>query len=94
MADVKVNITYPKDQKKSDDFKVTFVPSRYKTDNIYCLFNFEKLIANNDELVGDELEPTVLIQNLERALRNERILRSVSDMIASEPDLKEILRAL
>jgi signal transduction histidine kinase len=90
IADVKVNIRYPKSQSKSDDFKVTFVPSRYKTDNIYCVFSFEKLNTNNIDFANGDVEPTVLIQNLERALRNERILRSVSDMIASEPNLKDI----
>jgi signal transduction histidine kinase len=87
IADVKVNIRYPKNHSKSVDFKVTFVPSSYKTENIYCIFGFEKLNTNNSEFVDVDIEPTILIQNLERALRNERILRSVSDMIASEPDL-------
>ncbi len=90
VADVKVNIRYPKDKNKSDDFKVTFIPSRYKTKNIYCLFSFDKLIAGINEFSNGELEPNILIQNLERALRNERILRSVSDMIASEPNLTDV----
>ncbi len=90
ITDVKVNIRYPKNHNKSDDFKVTFVPSSYKTENIYCIFGFEKLNTNNSEFVDVGIEPTILIQNLERALRNERILRSVSDMIASETNLKNI----
>jgi len=90
ISDVKVNIRYPKNHGKSDNFKVAFVPSRYKTDNIYCVFNFVKLNTNNSEFADNSVEPTILIQNLERALRNERILRSVSDMIASEANLKNI----
>ncbi len=90
VTDVKVTINYPKDKNKSDDFKVTFVPSKYKTDNVYCVFSFDKLIAGNSQFAGSELEPSILIHNLERALRNERILRSVSDMIASEANLKEV----
>ncbi len=90
VSDVKVNIRYPKDRNKSDDFKVAFVPSRYKTDNIYCVFSFKKLAISNDEFFNDEPDLTALIQNLERTLRNERILRNISDMIAYEPNLKEI----
>lgn len=90
MTDVKVNIRYPKNKNKSDDFKVTFTPSKYKTNNIYCLFSFDILVSGSNEFVNSGLEPNILIQNLERALRNERILRGVSDMIASEPNLKEV----
>jgi signal transduction histidine kinase len=90
VADIKVNIRYPKNLNKSDDFKVTFVPSNYKTENIYCIFSFEKLVVHDGESLDKRINPTILIQNLERALRNERILRNISDMIASEVDIKDV----
>ncbi|MFT6332034.1 MAG: signal transduction histidine kinase [Lentimonas sp.] len=86
IQDVNVSISNPK-TKEVHQFKVRFVPSRYKTKNIYCTFSFTKL----DQIVGnryDVKDSISLINNLRRAVKNERLLRQVSSLIASEENLK------
>ncbi|MES2677603.1 MAG: GAF domain-containing sensor histidine kinase [Pseudomonadota bacterium] len=93
VTNIKVSIPYPKDKNKIEEFKVSFVPSRYKTRNIYCVFSFEQLAKNAQE-ENDGTHSIALIQNLERAIRNERMLRSISDLIASEANLKGIAQTI
>ena len=92
VSEVQINISYPKDQNKSDNFKITFVPSGYKTKNIYCFFSFKKIENQHTESIDtDKVNcSSDLIENLERALRNERILRNISDVIDSDLIIEEI----
>lgn len=89
ITEVNVGIPYPKNKTKIDEFKVNFIPSRYKTKNIYCIFSFEKL-SNEEYQKHDEVHSVEIIHNLERAVRNERLLREISNIIASESNLKEV----
>ncbi len=93
VADIKIAIVHPNNKNKTEEFKVSFVPSRYNTKNIYCVFTFE-LWAQNGAEENEKNYSDTLIQNLERAVRNERLLRSVSDLIGSELDLKEIAQTI
>lgn len=86
VADIKINIHYPKDKNKSDQFKVKFIPSRYKTEFIYCVFVFEKTFSAEK---NDDTGSVGVVQNIERALRNERLIRSLVDIIASGENLIE-----
>ena len=93
VVDINVSVPNPKDKSKVEEFKVSFVPSRYKTKNIYCVFSFEQLAqTRKDENNG--VHSIALIQNLERTIRNERLLRNISDMIASESNLKDVSQTI
>lgn len=85
ITDISIKISYPKETSKSDEFKISFVPSRYNTDSIYCVFSFDKLV---DVKVDDTKHFQSVIYNLERAVKNELLLREVGNIIASE-NLKE-----
>jgi len=86
-SDIKVGIPYPKDRNQIEIFTIRFVPSCYKTENIYCIFSFEKLLQIDQEDSG--LYSHALIKNLERTVKNERMLRNISCIIAEEQNLKE-----
>ena len=85
-ADINIKISYATKLGEFDYFRVTLLPIKSKIRNTYCILNFRKLPKTDDQ----NLISPALIQNLERALRNERILRVVSDIISSEPDLREV----
>ena len=90
VADIKISIPYPKNKNKIDKFQVSFVPSRYNTANIYCIFTFKKLDPLSYDNKNDIPDSAALVQNLERVVRNERLLRGISDFIASDSDLKKV----
>lgn len=96
VANIKINIPRPQDKNKVDEFKVSFIPSRYKTDNIYSVFIFEKNLAiKNTQSIEDKTAHSVaLVQNIERALRNERLVRNLVDIIASGENLQESARSV
>ncbi|MFT5703982.1 MAG: signal transduction histidine kinase [Rickettsiales bacterium] len=83
---LKMHIPHPREENKSESFRINFTPSRYKTRNIYCIFSF-KLLEKHEH--DETPKPLLVIQNLERTIKNERLLRSMSDLIASGSDLKE-----
>ncbi len=88
VSDIKVGIPNPKHNNAIELFKVNFAPSRYKSKNIYCIFSFESWAPGyEDQDTGTNLAK--LVQNLERVIRNEKLLRRVSDLIASESNLEQ-----
>lgn len=88
VSDIKVGIPNPKHNNAIELFKVNFAPSRYKSKNIYCIFSFESwALGYEDQDTGTNLAK--LVQNLERVIRNEKLLRRVSDLIASESNLEQ-----
>jgi signal transduction histidine kinase len=93
-ADLKIDIPHPKNKTIVNEFNIKFIPSRYKTNHIYCTFIFEKNLAvkkskKNKEEEDKESRSLALVHNVERALRNERLIRSLVDIIASSDDLVE-----
>ncbi|MFT6076927.1 MAG: signal transduction histidine kinase [Myxococcota bacterium] len=86
ISDVKVTIPHPKNKEKIEEFTVRFMPSRYKTTSIYCIFSFEKLqLKTNKNQYSD-----ARINGLERSIKNERLLRTIGGLIAANPNLKKI----
>jgi len=93
VTDINVSVANPKDKSKVEEFKISFSLGRYKTKNIYCFFSFEQLAqTGKDENNG--VHSIALIQNLERTIKNERLLRHISDMIASESNLKDVSQTI
>ena len=88
VQDVNVTISNPK-TKEIASFKVRFLPTRHKTKNIYCIFSFTKL-AERIEQRYDAKDSVSLINNLRRAVKNERLLRQVSSLVASEESLRSV----
>jgi signal transduction histidine kinase len=65
--------------------------------NHYATFSFEKTEAKNDEKLDSKEETktaTVLLKNLERALRNEQVLREVGSFIISDLPIQEIAQKI
>ncbi|MFT6106580.1 MAG: signal transduction histidine kinase [Rickettsiales bacterium] len=86
ISDVKITISHPRNKNKFEKFNISFMPSRYKTDNIYCVFSFEKISTK----VNDSQYVDAKINVLERSVKNERLLRTIGGIIASEPNLRRI----
>jgi signal transduction histidine kinase len=75
-------------------FKISFEPQGAKDDegSNYAIFTFEKFklhkVAVKDPAVTRS--NIILLRNLERALRNERLLREVGNLIISDLSIEEI----
>ncbi|MDA0902289.1 MAG: GAF domain-containing sensor histidine kinase, partial [Proteobacteria bacterium] len=90
---VDIDIVDLDDDSKSDNYRVTFSPSDFNDEDLYCFFTFEKLAKVKGSSTTSS-KPTALIKNLERTLRNERTLRKVSDIIVSDTSISDIARSV
>lgn len=78
-------------------FKIDFQPQITKEDH-YAIFTFEKIAAENkiqeDQKSGEKSSSTILLRNLERTLRNERLMREVGNLIISDLAIEEISKTI
>lgn len=78
-------------------FKIDFQPQVLSTQNRYAVFTFEKIAT---EIKAGEVEKSsekssmVLLRNLERTLRNERLMREVGNLIISDLAIEEISKTI
>ena len=95
-----VSITIPNHKSKliKIKLKINFQPIDLGNEkNHYATFSFEKTEAKNDEKLDSKEETktaTVLLKNLERALRNEQVLREVGSFIISDLPIQEIAQKI
>ncbi len=83
---------HKKDQRKIK-LKITFAPLVNDEDpqKHYAIFTFEEFdLALSKEAVSGASSNVTLLKNLERALRNERLLREVGYLIVSDLPIKDI----
>ncbi len=94
------SITIPNHKSKLSKIrlKINFQPLDLGNNkNHYATFSFEKTEAINDEKIDSKEESktaTVLLKNLERALRNEQVLREVGSFIISDLPIQEIAQKI
>lgn len=78
-------------------FKIDFQPQITAEDH-YAIFTFEKIAAENqiqeDQKSGEKSSSTILLRNLERTLRNERLMREVGNLIISDLAIEEISKTI
>ncbi len=65
----------------SNDFKINFIPSEIVANNTYGIFIFEKINDSNQSSRENHKQNNPLLHNLERMLRNERLLRDLKRII-------------
>jgi signal transduction histidine kinase len=73
-------------------FKIIFTPNHFAHQNIrYCIFSFEKIehYPLEEDISRDESNK-ILVRNLEKTIRIERVLRQVSYSIISDLSVVEI----
>ncbi|MCE3254819.1 MAG: sensor histidine kinase/response regulator hybrid protein [Rickettsiaceae bacterium] len=90
-----VTISIPNNiQGSIDQYVVNTVPVRYNTEKTYCIFTFVKVLSAKN--FKEETNPisSHVIQHLERAVRNEKLLRNVTDSISTGSDLKEVSQSV
>lgn len=79
--------------KQKIKFKISFIP-HFVQDTVerYALFIFEKIDFNANHLPQQNIskKSPLLLKNLERSLRNERLLREISGLIISDLALDKI----
>lgn len=79
-------------------FKIDFYPQESeKNKDHYAIFTFEKIAIENDnknklENEYGEKANMVLLRNLERSLRNERLMREIGNLIISDLPIDEIAK--
>ena len=76
-------------------FKISFEPQDETDDEglHYAIFTFEKFEIEQEEEVNNEAgskSNIILLRNLERTLRNERLLREMGNLIISDLSVEEI----
>jgi len=78
-------------------FKIDFQPQISSEDN-YAIFTFEKIATENQVLEAEKYteksSSTILLRNLERTLRNERLMREVGNLIISDLAIEEISKTI
>lgn len=79
-----------------DKFKITFAPDNFSANDVHhrAIFIFEKM-AEEEILAPEKIKEqshsnVMLLRNLERTLRNERLLREVGNLIISDLPIQEI----
>ncbi len=92
---VNIDIAQFNNRKKVSNYKIHFHPNSFKSEYLYCILTFEKNVVLHKSSSAikesqDRSSSKSLIQNLERKLRNERVLRIISEVIVSDIPLKEI----
>ena len=91
---VEIKIPLPKDKSKTNKFRIIFGPSKIKAQSLYSIFTFDKIVEVDEGILnqnqGNYESKSNALHNLERSLRNERLLRKVSDLIVSDIPLNEI----
>ncbi len=77
-------------------FKIDFQPQIAEEEQHYAIFTFEKISAENLEVdkFVEKSSSTVLLRNLERTLRNERLMREVGNLIISDLAIEEISKTI
>lgn len=83
-----------KNNSKITNYHIEFHPSSFKDDCRYCILTFE---SNNSEKSNETVRSKEsmdssmpLVKSLERKLRNEKVLRMISNIIVSDIPLKQI----
>jgi signal transduction histidine kinase len=78
-------------------FKIAFLPQFIgETKEKYAVFIFEKIDFNHQSLVDNSSKnkSVILLKNLERSLRNERLLREISSLIISDLSIDKIASSI
>jgi signal transduction histidine kinase len=88
-----VSIAHPKEENKMERFMVNISPSSLNTDDIFFTFSFDSLGVLEEEVFNKE-NLTYIVQNFERSIKNEKMLRDFSNIIASESNLKESMTSI
>ncbi|GDX36378.1 hypothetical protein LBMAG18_08890 [Alphaproteobacteria bacterium] len=78
-------------------FKIAFLPQFIgETKENYAVFIFEKIDFNHHLFIDNSLKnkSVTLLHNLERSLRNERLLREISSLIISDLSIDKIASSI
>jgi len=78
-------------------FKIAFLPQFIgETKERYALYIFEKIDFNHQLLIDNlsKNKSVILLKNLERSLRNERLLREISGLIISDLKIDKIASSI
>ncbi len=76
-----------------NNYKIKFHPNNFKNDYSYCVLTFQKnqQAVKGDNIYKDYIEKSNLrFKKIERVLRNEMVLRIISEIIVSDIPLKQI----
>lgn len=79
-------------EKNQIKLKINFLPEELISKKPHAIFVFEKISSAEDSAQdrADSQVSAKLLKNLERALRNERLLREISYLIVSDLSIREI----
>ena len=78
-------------------FKIAFLPQFIgETTEKYAIFIFEKIDFNHQSVIDNSSKnkSVILLKNLERSLRNERLLREISSLIISDLSIDKIASSI
>jgi signal transduction histidine kinase len=75
-------------------FKINFIPSEIIDDQKFGIFIFEKFKNNSDDGKKSNYSNSGTLRNLERMLRNERLLRDVANMVVSDIGISDVARKI
>jgi signal transduction histidine kinase len=101
-ASVIINLPDSSSEISRSRFKVTFIPDELKSIDIvdstvhrYAIVVFEKLVSENfveSKIIKTEKKSAnvTLLKNLERTLRNERLLREIGSLVIADLPIAEI----
>jgi len=90
-----IGIFLYKKSKEKKRFKVSFIPDEESSNDKlhFALLSFEKLESKEEDDQGQEQNKTqslILLKNLERSLRKERLLREVGNLIISDKPIADV----
>lgn len=84
----------PRNFDYQESFNINFNPGKIISDKKFATIIFQKVAKEQNDYYASQIENSGFVSNLERMLRNERLLRSISYLVVSDIEIEEIAQKI